>query len=125
MKTSIDFAHKEIEDTKVENTELIDKVKDLTRKVDNLTNEWENLSNKITDLQARSMRDNLLFFGVKEEFKEDCRSVLKAALESQLKMSYAQSIKFARVHRMGRQSTNKTRPIVAKFEVYKERELVR
>ena len=88
MKTSIDFAHKEIEDTKVENTELIDKVKDLTRKVDNLTNEWENLSNKITDLQAKSMRDNLLFFGVKEEFK-DCRSVLKAALESQLKCQMA------------------------------------
>ena len=125
LKTSVDFAHKEIEDMKVENTELKDKVRDLTRKVDNLANERENLSNRITDLQARSMRDNLLFFGVKEEFKEDCESVLRAALESQLKMSDAQPIKFARVHRMGRRSTNKTRPVVAKFEVYKERELVR
>ena len=43
------------------------------------------------------MWDNLLFFGVKEEFKEDCESVLRAALESQLKISDAQSIKFARV----------------------------
>ena len=40
-------------------------------------------------------------------------------------MSDAQSIKFARAHRMGRRLTNKTRPIVARFEVYKERELVR
>ena len=87
---------------KIENTELKVKVRDLTKKVDNLANERENLSNRITDLQARSMRDNLLFFGVKEEFKEDCESVLRAALESQLKMSEAQSIKFARVHRMGR-----------------------
>ena len=82
LKTSVDFAHKEIEDMKVENTELKDKVRGLTRKVDNLANERENLSNRITDLQARAMRDNILFFGVKEEFKEDCESVLRAALES-------------------------------------------
>ena len=61
LKTSVDFAHKEIEDMMVENTEVKDKVRDLTRKVDNLANERENLSNRITDLQARSMRDNLLF----------------------------------------------------------------
>ena len=69
LKTSVDFAHKETEDMKVENTQLKDKVRDLTRKVDNLAYEIENLSDRITDLQGRSMRDNLLFFGMKEEFK--------------------------------------------------------
>ena len=71
------------------------------------------------------MGDNLLFFGIKEEMKENTEEVLKTALETQLSMVHAHNIQFARVHRIGRKSGNKTRPIVAKFELYKEREVVR
>ena len=70
------------------------------------------------------MRDNLLFFGINEETKENTEEVLKTVLETHLSMGHAHNIQFARVHRIGRKSGNKTRPIVAKFELYKEREVV-
>ena len=44
----------------------------MSRKVGQLTDERERVTAKTIDLQARSMRDNLLFFGIPEEEKEDC-----------------------------------------------------
>ena len=125
LQASIEFAHGEIEDIKKENVELKKQVKDMCRKVDQLTDEKGRVTAKIIDLQARSMRDNLLFFGIhEEEEKEDCEQLLKAALYHHLKIN-AQEIQFARVHRIGRKIRGKTRPIVAKFERFKERQMVR
>ena len=56
------------------------------------------------------MGDNLLFFGIHEEEKEDCEQLLKAALYHHLKIN-AQEIQFARVHRIGRKTRDKIRPI--------------
>ena len=55
---------------------------------------------------------------------KDCEQFLKAALYHHLKTN-AQEIQFARVHRVGRKTKDKIRPIVAKFERYKERQMVR
>ena len=124
LQTSIKFAHGEIEDIKKENVELKKQVKNMSSKVDQLNDEKERVTAKIIDLQARSMRVNLLFFGIREEEKEDYEHLLKASLYQRLKIN-AQEIQFARVHRIERKTRDKIRPIVAKFERYKEREMVR
>ena len=67
LQTSIEFAHGETEDIKKENVELKKQVKNMSRKVDQLTDKKKRVTAKIIDLQARSMRDNLLFFGIHEE----------------------------------------------------------
>ena len=87
---------------------------------------------EVTDLQCRSMRDNLLFFGIEEPeqrdgIQEDTEQVLNEFLETEMQISY--SIPFHRVHRikpLGKHRyTDYPRPIVAKFERFKDREHVR
>ena len=97
-------------------------VENMSRKVGQFTDERERVTGKIIDLQARSMRNSLLFFGILEE-KEDCEQLLKAALHHHLKTN-AQEIQSARVHRIGHKPRDKIRPIVGKFERHKEREMV-
>ena len=82
----MEFAHEEITDVKKENGELKTKIKNPTVKVDSLANERKELTDRVVDLQTRSMSDNLLFFGIKEEMKENTEEVLKSALETQLNM---------------------------------------
>ena len=122
LQASIESAHGEIEDIKKENVELKKQVKDMCRKVDQLTDEKERVTAKIIYLQAQSMRDNLLFFSIHEEKKEDCEQLLKAALSHHLKIN-AQEIQFACVHHTGCKTRGKTRPIVAKFERFKETQM--
>ena len=124
LQRSIEFAHDEVEDIKKENVELKKQVKNMSRKVGQLTDGKERVTAKIIDLQARSVRDNLLFFGIHEEKKEDCEQLLKTALYHHLKIN-AQETQVARVHRVARKTRDNIRPIVAKFERYKERQMVR
>ena len=109
---------------------------------------FSNLNENFLELQSRSMQENLLFFGIEEEplarlqsdeasgerdqpaeNTENTETILRDFLVRVLKInreSEAQ-IKFDRVHRLGkrkRQNQN-PRPIVAKFENYTDRELVR
>ena len=84
------------------------------------------LEAKITDLESRSMRDNLLFYGIAERGKnEDCEAMIKQVCVETLELHEAVDMKFDRVHRIGTHSTSKIRPIVAKFHYFKEREQVR
>ena len=84
----------------------------------------------ITDLQCRSMRDNLIFTGIEEpEYvegePEDTERTLRNFLERE--MNIDKPIPFHRVHRLNNyeRSENYPRSIVAKFERYKDREFVR
>ena len=61
------------------------------------------------------MRDNLMFFNVKEEEGEDPEQLLKEFIREELKIT--RETEFARVHRTGRKGGRaRPRPIVAKFE---------
>ena len=87
------------------------------------------LKSDILDLKSRSMRDNLLFYGVPEEKDEsDAKCVQKVLdfIESKCDIENAsQNIKLHRAHRIGRFNQAKMRPIVAKFAYYQDRENVR
>ncbi|XP_060557589.1 uncharacterized protein LOC132717995 [Ruditapes philippinarum] len=84
------------------------------------------LQREIIDLKCRNMGDNSLFFNIPEEKDENCESKLLDLMESKLQITDAKtSIKLQRSHRIGGFTPSKTRPIVAKFRDFSDREKVR
>ena len=69
------------------------------------------------------MRENLLFHGFDESNGEECEQVIKDFIANKLEIDTI--ITLDRTHRLGRPKTTGPRPIVAKFNEYKQRELVR
>ena len=51
------------------------------------------LNNRVIDLQARSMRDNLIFYNVEEKDEENTTAIIQDILESQLEIEDAKLIK--------------------------------
>lgn len=88
----------------------------------------ESLDAKLTDLEPRSMRENLMFYGIAEGGdNEDCEQLVKGMCVDHLHMrgDYVHVMIFDRAHRVGQKSASKIRPIVVKFHYYSEREYVR
>ena len=87
------------------------------------------LKEQLIDLKCREMRDNLLFYNVKEERDETddaCVNKVLGIMEDDMKIDSARlNIKLHRAHRIGRYANGKTRPIVAKFAYYPDRERAR
>ena len=76
------------------------------------------------------MRSNLLFSNIEEVpagENEDCEKTIREFLENKMKIArdIVTNIKFERVHRIGVNKSRYPRNIVAKFNLFKERELVR
>ena len=100
----------------------------------NLKQNCENLKEELLELKARSMQENLLFFGLSESprgvpdgTENKLRDFLKHELDG-IDTGRIDSIIFDRVHRLGRlkhDPQNNPRPIVAKFEKYTDREYIR
>lgn len=92
----------------------------------------KSLKDDLIDLKCRSMRDNLVFTNIPEDFQnhdgrrfKDTEEVLNKFLNEKLQIN---DVKFERVHRVpdtGRRAGNRPRTIVAKFSMFKERESVR
>jgi len=98
------------------------------------------LSDTVLDLQFRSMRDNLLFFGVDEfvptvisdeemgqgevaDVAENCVEVVRKIILERMEIS--DPVTIDRAHRIGSKQVNKVRPIVVKFNQFQHRETVR
>ena len=88
-----------------------------------LKDDLYDLRERHIDLQCRTMRDNLIFNGLTETDEENTEEILKDFIKKEMEIT--QTIEFHRVHRMGRKISGKTRPIVAKFVLHKDRETVR
>lgn len=79
---------------------------------------------RVSDLECRSMRDNLLFTGVPEQHRENAEETIKEIIET--KMGIRQTIEFERVHRLGNHApSGRPRALVAKFSRFKDREMIR
>ena len=71
---------------------------------------------------------NPIFYNIRDERQEsdeECMNKFYNFLEDDLKITNAKMIKTDRVHRLGRYSPVKTRPIIAKFCFYQDREMIR
>ena len=82
---------------------------------------------RMTDLENRSMRDNLIFTGIPEERNENPEVTVQKLISD--KLGFRNNISFERVHRIGKFSNlgrnSRPRAIVAKFSRFKDREMVR
>ena len=101
---------------------------ELDDRLSQLASENQSLKMEITDLKARSMRDNLVFSNIPERPEETpniTENILRDFLEKELKMERAEvnNISFERVHRMA--GRNNPRAIVAKFSSFKQRQDVK
>ena len=128
MKTSLEFAHAEVKDLKDEVERTKKSENEIQRKMCNLEESNRLLQESVIDLKARSMRDNLLFYNVEEEERENTDEKIYQILEEKLQIPDARSrIKIDRSHRVGRKrhAQRKPRAIVVKFNYFKDREHIR
>ncbi|KAJ1098071.1 hypothetical protein NDU88_003187 [Pleurodeles waltl] len=81
--------------------------------------ELQSLWAKVTDLEDRSRRDNVRFFGIPEHKEvSDIKTFLKTLLSELTGMEFSPPLEFQRVHRVGslhKATSNKLRPIIACF----------
>ncbi len=71
-----------------------------------LSEENKKIKETVIDLQARSMRDNLVFSGIPESAEEDPEATVKNFIKTYLKLpeDTVENICFERVHRMERRN---------------------
>ena len=114
LEDGLDFANTERESFK--------------EKFDKLKGEINQLRDEKIYMEVYQRRENLPFFGIKEEAdtEEDAREVLVGFLKLELGMENADQIEFQRVHRVGKcvSSNGKPRQIIARFLKYPQREEV-
>ena len=83
---------------------------------------------KLIDLQWRGMRENLIFSGIDEPILargeyENVELTLRNFLR--MEMNITEQIPFDRVHRLGMYNREQSRPIIAKFERFRDKGYVR
>lgn len=99
----------------------------LTKELKEVKSENQKIKEDVIDGKARSMRDNLLFHGLKEcdtfdqRKQENCLDKVLELCEVTLKIENAREMKIDRAHRLGPYSAGKTRPIVVKFNYYPDK----
>jgi hypothetical protein len=128
LKQSLEYAYAEIGDLKrqQELSKICDE--ETKKRIKSLENENTALHDSIVDLKARSMRDNLVFYNISEQEKEDTTAIIHSLLEDKFEVRDATNmIKIDRSHRIGRkvQTNAKPRPIVVKFNYFQDREYIR
>lgn len=104
------------------NTDDVAEIKDDIHEFDL---ELKSLEYRAIDQEARSRRNNLLFWGIKESEtgSEDCEALIKEFLDSHLHVD-ASSFTIQRAHRNGRFTRSKTRSIIVNFLDFKITELI-
>ena len=123
-----------MEQLKTESAQVKTEVGLMKSEIKELKEKKTALEKRIIDNQSRSMRDNLIFYNVKEdekfteEEKVDTEAVLVKFIKEEMKVK--SEIRFERVHLMGKakQGTDGSiipAPIVAKFSFFKQREEIR
>ncbi|KAH3778796.1 hypothetical protein DPMN_180267 [Dreissena polymorpha] len=117
QKAHISNIQKEITSLETQRTKM-------ERQLEDYSTREEYINDKLSDLESRSMQENLMFYGFDESKEEDCEVIVKTFIKDILQIE-AHDIKLDRVHRIGPYSNSKTRPIVAKFHDYNDRERVR
>ena len=115
-------------------------ISDLQRDVKGLQHDVDNLKMQLLYQEHYSRRENLMFIRIQEEVgtqddeenstvsnqnTENTKEIIYNFMEQKLQIQNARSrIEFQRVHRVGKERGKKSRPIIAKFLRYCDREEV-
>ena len=105
-----------------ENRKLQKEVELLKSFVVRLERKVDQQHEELLDLKSRSMRDNLVLHGLKEEKGENLKETFQNVLKEGLKIDKA--VPIDRIHRLGKLVQGRNRPVVVKFSAYQDRELV-
>lgn len=89
--------------------------------VSNIMKENKKLKEDLLHSETYSRRDNLHFCGIPEQRAEDCEHIILKICHD-AGMQYMDVRSFVRVHRVGQYNRNRSRPIVARFSHFKDRE---
>ena len=111
--TGLQFANAEVEDLKTQSRKKQQSI--------------VSLKERLLYQEVYNRRENLRFFGLPESTEstiEDSSEVLYRFLERDLDIEGARNIEFQRVHRLGRKKEGASRPIIARFLRYPDRERV-
>ena len=128
--TSLSFLADKFDEHTLSYNRVNEKLTIFDRESKRLSEECKSIQDTVTDLQTRSMRDNLLFTGITEEenAEKTCEEVLKDFIKKELKID-CNRMEFERVHRIGKRDNQfaggRPRPIVARFSRFKDRESIR
>ncbi|XP_055363122.1 uncharacterized protein LOC129603849 [Betta splendens] len=129
LRDSLEFSQQQVISLATENEALKGTVQSLTEDVAQLAAENKKIKEGIIDLQARSMRDNLVFSGIPEQAEENTETTIKNFIKQQMKIpaEVVDKMAFHRSHRLGgrRPDGQRPRPIVAKFHDFKAKKLVK
>ena len=98
---------------------------DLRAQIKECKEKAEESETKILYLEAYSGRENLKFMNITEDTslengREDTEEVLRSFMERELGYMNARKVEIQRVHRIGKITSVKTRPILARFLRYKD-----
>ena len=89
------------------------------------------LEQKLSSIEDRSRRDNLVIEGLAENKNENCEAIAKTFIKDNLQVEGADNIDLTRVHRIGSISTEtsqqggqppKPRPLIMNFQQHKQRQ---
>lgn len=84
VKRSVEYAHDEIIDLKTENERKGKIQKETSDRIERLEAENIKLHNAVIDLQARSMRGNLIFYNIEEHERENTTKIIHDLLEDKM-----------------------------------------
>lgn len=115
-QTEIKQVHQRID------TECVGKTM-LETELGQLQQQREELHDAIEDLQCRSMKNNLVFTGLKEHRNENTEEKLREFIQCELGIDKV--IEFGNVHRFQKFVRGKHRPIVARFIFNNDRQAVK
>lgn len=126
MKTKTEDLNKAVRDLRADKIDQEDEYQTVKEKLDLLSADNNALKEKLTDLQCRQMKYNLIFTGLLEQPEEDCEAKLRQFLAQE--MNITQHVELGNVHRFGKKSdtyNSPPRPIVARFIYWRDLEAVK
>ena len=103
-----------------------DKLSEVIDVTNKNTNILKTLAYKSIDLEARSRRNNLVFWGLLENYHENCFEIIRDLIQRHLDIN-AGKMYIARAHRLGPRKIgqrNPKRPIIVNFRDFCDTELI-
>ena len=134
VKSSIKELEKSVEFTQGEANSLKEQVKQelerhavgleaLHKTIDELELKLKKEVERNTSLQQYTRRENLRFNNITETEDEDCKALVCNIIEKDLGVAVSE-IRFHAVHRVGRRTEGRCRPIIARFVCREDRDRV-
>jgi uncharacterized protein (DUF2267 family)/prefoldin subunit 5 len=125
MSKEFDTTMKKLNETRADIDKMKHSTENFEAEVTKLNKEIKTVTERLNDSEFRSMRNNLIFYGIQERPDENCENIVKQLINDKIDIN-ANAFMFDRAHRLGKPTAaNQPRPIVVRFTYHKERETVR